>query len=235
MIVSARAEGIFVLSTRDGGPEGPYTMQATMKTTRILIATALLAAATGTQAQMRVEGHRPVDPRLKQPRIENAGKLPPRVEASEVETVAGGAAVTTNATQAQSSAAPVRNAAGRSGSQQPAGPLQRPSYLQPDEQAAPSGGPSSLDLMKQCFDGSISGSITSPSCVGYMAGYVGAVRISAGIGGDYPICLPESGLSNESIVSDVSAYLEENPAALQKSARSVVFLVLSQRYPCKDK
>jgi hypothetical protein len=87
--------------------------------------------------------------------------------------------------------------------------------------------------MRQCFEGSISGSITSPSCVGYMAGFVGALRISASIDDKFPICLPEAGLSNEAIVSDVSAYLEENTAALQKSARSVVFLVLSKRYPCQ--
>lgn len=188
-----------------------------------------IAALTpmASSAQMRVEGHRPVDPRLKQPRIENAGTLPPRVEAAQVEAIAGGAA---KAAVHEAPVAPQTSTAPQQG-----GPLQRPSFLQPDEQAAPSGGPSSLDLMKQCFDGSISGSITSPSCVGYMAGFVGAVRISAGLGGGYPICLPESGLSNESIVSDVSGYLEENPAALQKSARSVVFLVLSQRYPCKDK
>lgn len=223
-----------MLSTGNGGPDGPHTMQATMKRTGILIAAAIATLATGAQAQMRVEGHRPVDPRLKQPRIENAGTLPPRVEAAQVEAIAGGASSSAGATP-QAPVAPARNAAARTVPQQAGGPLQRPSYLQPDEQAAPSGGPSSLDLMKQCFDGSISGSITSPSCVGYMAGYVGAVRISAGLGGDYPICLPESGLSNESIVSDVSAYLEENPAALQKSARSVVFLVLSQKYACKDK
>jgi hypothetical protein len=203
-----------------------------MRNTSFIILAALAAAGTtGAMAQMRVEGHRPVDPRLKQPRIENAGKLPPRVEAAQVEAVAGGAATP------QAPVSPAKGAAptARNTAQQAGGPLQRPSYLQPDEQAAPSGGPSSLDLMKQCFDGSISGSITSPSCVGYMAGFVGAVRISTSLGGDYPICLPESGLSNESIVSDVSGYLEENPAALQKSARSVVFLVLSQKYPCKDK
>jgi hypothetical protein len=30
----------------------------------------------------------------------------------------------------------------------------------------------------------------------------------------------------------VSAYLEENTESLQKSARSVLFLVLAQRHPC---
>jgi hypothetical protein len=85
--------------------------------------------------------------------------------------------------------------------------------------------------MKQCFDGSISGTISNPACVGYLAGYVGAIRMSSGVQG-FPICLPEGGLSNESLVADVSAYLEAKPDALQKSARSVFFVVMSDRWPC---
>lgn len=89
--------------------------------------------------------------------------------------------------------------------------------------------------MKQCFDGTVSGSVVNPTCVGYLAGFIGAVRMSRQTVDGYPICLPEGGIANESIVSDVSSYLEENPDALQKSARSAFFLVLSQKYPCDSK
>lgn len=197
----------------------------------ILAASAMLMVATSAQAQMRVEGFKQVDPRLKQPRIETpSAQLPPRVAstaplASAVQP--SEPAITAPAAQAAAPVPVVRGSAGVGG------PLQRPTYLEPDASQAPAGGPSSLDLMRQCFEGSISGAISNASCVGYMAGFIGAVRISAGISKDYPICLPEAGLSNEAIVSDVSAYLEENTAALQKSARSVVFLVLSKRYPCQ--
>ncbi len=217
-----------------------------INTRGFLLAAAVMVATTGgAHAQMRVEGFKQVDPRLRQQRIETpALNLPPRVEGENngtdvavpdrkaparskgPTTPAGTKAATNEATTDR----PVPARAAAQG-----GPLQRPTYLQPDQSQAPAGGPSSLDLMKQCFDGSISGSIANPSCVGYMAGFIGAVRISGSIGPGYPICLPESGLSNESIVADVSAYLEENPPSLQKSARSVVFLVLSQRYPCAEK
>jgi len=213
-----------------------------MNRTGLLLATAMMVGTAGAaQAQMRVEGFKQVDPRLRQQRIETpALNLPPRVEGARNDAdvavpdrrPAKGAAnkvSTAGAAAAPAAAEPIPARAAQSG------PLQRPTYLQPDQSQAPAGGPSSLDLMKQCFDGSISGSIANPSCVGYMAGFVGAVRISGTIGPGYPICLPESGLSNESIVSDVSAYLEENPPSLQKSARSVVFLVLSKRYPCAEK
>lgn len=217
--------------------------KAAMNGTGLLLAAAVMVATTGTaHAQMRVEGFKQVDPRLRQQRIETpALNLPPRVDGES-----GGADVAVpdrktpsgQNTMAAKKAEPTpsipdRPVPARASAQ--AGPLQRPTYLQPDQSQAPAGGPSSLDLMKQCFDGSISGSIANPSCVGYMAGFIGAVRISGSIGPGYPICLPESGLSNESIVADVSAYLEENPPSLQKSARSVVFLVLSQRYPCAEK
>lgn len=119
-------------------------------------------------------------------------------------------------------------------SQTQGGPLQRPSYLRAEASAAASSGPSALDLMTQCFEGSATGAIVNASCVGYLAGFVGAVRIGATTVPGYPVCLPEAGIPNEAIVSDVSGYLEQNPDALQKSARSVVFLVLSQKYPCGE-
>lgn len=197
----------------------------------LIAMSAILLSASGAQAQMRVEGFKQVDPRLKQPRIEaQSAQLPPRVAtapSSPAPAPAAAPPVMAEPVQAVAAPTPVRGSAGQGG------PLQRPTYLEPDASKAPAGGPSSLDLMRQCFEGSISGSITSPSCVGYMAGFVGALRISASIDDKFPICLPEAGLSNEAIVSDVSAYLEENTAALQKSARSVVFLVLSKRYPCQ--
>lgn len=248
-----------------------------MNRTSLLATIATLAlAATTAQAQMRVEGFRTPDPRLKQPRIDTPAlnaPLPNAVQGADVPVASStptkavksaprsivptptarvgvptGAEAQPPATatavqvpkltvptdfetygpvQARNVQAPIQG--GQSG------PLQRPTYLQPEQGQTTAGGPSALDLMKQCFDGSISGAIGNPSCVGYMAGFVGAIRISASIGPGYPICLPESGLSNESIVSDVSSYLEENAPSLQKSARSVVFLVLSKRYPCATK
>lgn len=206
-----------------------------MKTISIILATsAMLLAVAPAQAQMRVEGFKQVDPRLKQPRIEaQSAQLPPRIAETAPLPAAATAPAPTAPVQAPiaQAATPSPVVRGKAGA---GGPLQRPTYLEPDATQAPAGGPSSLDLMRQCFEGSISGSISNASCVGYMAGFVGAVRISAGISKDFPICLPEGGLSNEAIVSDVSAYLEENTAALQKSARSVVFLVLSKRYPCQS-
>lgn len=188
----------------------------------IMLAAAMAAGiATGAEAQMRVQGTRPVDPRLRnQPVAPVDSPAASRTAIPRQAPDPGGAPV---------AAQPAANAAkgGTAG-----GPLQRPSYLQPTDTAGPSSGPSSLDLMKQCFDGSVSGSIVNAPCVGYLAGFVGAVRISANASKDFPICLPEAGLTNESIVADVSSYLEENPDSLQKSARSVVFLVLSKAYPC---
>lgn len=197
---------------------------------KTIIMAAALAASGLTlpaSAQMRVQGTRPIDPRLRnQPVIPTAQ---PQVQAQSAAPAAAQAELQQARGQTQ----------GRpGGSDKPravptasqVGPLKRPSYLGGGD-AAPSAGPSSLDLMKQCFDGSISGTIANPACVGYIAGYVGAIRMSSGVQG-FPICLPEGGLSNESLVADVSAYLEAKPDSLQKSARSVFFVVMSDRYPC---
>jgi hypothetical protein len=239
------------------------------------IATVALAATTA-QAQMRVEGFRTPDPRLKQQRIDTPAlnaPLPNAVQGADV-PVASTPTKTVRSAPRSIVPTPAARVGVPAGTRTPvpttadsavqipklvvptefetygpvqarnvqapiqggqSGPLQRPTYLQPEQGQTTAGGPSALDLMKQCFDGSISGAIGNPSCVGYMAGFVGAIRISASIGPGYPICLPENGLSNESIVSDVSSYLEENAPSLQKSARSVVFLVLSKRYPCATK
>lgn len=193
----------------------------------IIMAAALAASGltVPASAQMRVQGTRPVDPRLRnqpvippaQAQTQSAAPAAAQAELQQARGQAQGQARSAGATRA----AP---AAGQGG------PLKRPSYLGGGD-AAPSAGPSSLDLMKQCFDGSISGTIANPACVGYIAGYVGAIRMSSGVQG-FPICLPEGGLSNESLVADVSAYLEEKPDSLQKSARSVFFVVMSDRYPC---
>ncbi len=189
----------------------------------VACALAVLVSTPHASAQMRVQGTRPVDPRLRnQPVIPGPGATVPT--AGTVPT--GSSAASPDATRGLTEARPVA-----SGPSQQGGPLRRPSYLGGGAEGAPSAGPSSLDLMKQCFEGSISGTIANPACVGYLAGYVGAVRMSAGVPG-FPICLPEGGLSNESIVADVSAYLENKTDALQKSARSVVFVVMSERYPC---
>lgn len=192
-------------------------------------AIALASVASPAVAQMRVQGTRPIDPRLRnQPSMmqqqtpqpsQNATVAPSAAQTELQQARATGAATT--------KPAPVQAVQGAPAA---AGPLRRPSYLGGGENV-PSAGPSSLDLMKQCFDGSISGTIANPACVGYIAGYVGAIRMSSGVQG-FPICLPEGGLSNESIVAEVSSYLEAKPDSLQKSARSVFFVVMSDRWPC---
>ena len=180
-----------------------------MRSTTIVAALAALLATAPATAQMRVEGQRPADPRLQ-------GRSAPAP-----------AVVDEPAPAPAPSAAPVRDPAPTPA----AGPLQRPSFLGGAQSSAASG-PSALDLMKQCFDGSIDGGVVNPTCVGYMAGAIGALRMAAQADKDFPICLPEDGLTNESVVSDMSSYLEANGDALQRSARSVLFLVLSKRHPC---
>jgi hypothetical protein len=201
--------------------------------TKILINAALVLACVSTPvaAQMRVQGTRPIDPRLRnQPNV-----LQNAQTAAAAAPAAAPAAAKAELQQARGTATgagpnypPVAVTNGKTAGV--SGPLRRPSYLG-DGDAAPSAGPSSLDLMKQCFDGSISGTIANPACVGYIAGYVGAIRMSSGVQG-FPVCLPEGGLSNESIVAEVSSYLEAKPDSLQKSARSVLFVVMSDRWPC---
>lgn len=97
-----------------------------------------------------------------------------------------------------------------------------------------SGGPSAIELIKLCLEGSGNGAVTNPVCTGYLAGFIGAVRISQTVSEDFPICLPEQGLSNLQVINEVSAYLEQNQEQLQRSARSVFFLVLTQKFPCAD-
>lgn len=190
------------------------------------ILAAMIALSTmGVQtshAQMRVTGQRPVDPRLRNhPQVvEQAkpiAKIPGGGDAESIDVAAPASGRVSNASRR-----PVADG----------GPLQRPTYLQEGEGTSPAAGPSAIDLMKQCFDGSISGGIVNPTCIGYMAGAIGAIRMAAQTSDQFPICLPENGLSNEAVVGDVSAYLEENTDSLQKSARSVLFLVLAQRHPC---
>lgn len=194
-----------------------------------IAAVTIMLAPTAAEAQMRVQRERPVDPRLRQPRIETPSTtLPPRVSPDDVETMGGPRQPAPRVTQA-----PVQNTvpmAAQDNMQAPA--LRTPSYLAPDPQTGPASGPSSIDLMKQCFAGTDGITITNAPCVGYMAGYLGAVRISSSISEGFPICLPESGVTNEAVVSQVSEYLEDNPDALDKSARSVVFFVLASAYPC---
>lgn len=197
----------------------------------IILAAAMAATcvAVPASAQMRVQGTRPVDPRLRNQPVIPTAQPQTQGQAQNAAPAAAQAELQQARGQAQGqlrgsgTPRPVQAAAH-------GGPLKRPSYLGGGD-AAPSAGPSSLDLMKQCFDGSISGTIANPACVGYIAGYVGAIRMSSGVQG-FPICLPEGGLSNESLVADVSAYLEAKPDSLQKSARSVFFVVMSDRYPC---
>ena len=179
-----------------------------LRSTTIVAAITALLATTSATAQMRVAGQRPADPRLQ-------GRAAPAPTPSPTATVDG----------------PVPAPATAQGQSPAAGPLQRPSFLGGAQSSAASG-PSALDLMKQCFDGSIDGGVVNPTCVGYMAGAIGALRMAAQADEDFPICLPEDGLTNESVVSDMSSYLEANGDALQRSARSVLFLVLSKRHPC---
>lgn len=103
----------------------------------------------------------------------------------------------------------------------------------PPTSASPSGGPTAIELIKLCFEGTASGSVANPVCTGYLAGFIGALRIAQTVSDDFPICLPEQGLTNLQVVNDVSKYLEANEDQLQRSARSVFFLVMTQRYPCQ--
>jgi hypothetical protein len=88
--------------------------------------------------------------------------------------------------------------------------------------------------MELCLKGANGDSITDPTCSGYLAGFIGALRISRTVSDDFPICLPEQGLTNGRVVAELSDFLEKNEAYLQRSARSVVFLVFTNRYPCPD-
>jgi len=191
-----------------------------------IAAVALTLVPASAEAQMRVQRERPVDPRLRQPRMDApaATTLPPRVSADDVAAMPMPEQPIQRVAQATVPMA-VQGAARTA-------QLRTPSYLAPDPQIGPASGPSSIDLMKQCFAGTDGVTITNAPCVGYMAGYLGAVRISASISQGFPICLPESGVTNEVVVSQVSDYLEANPDALDKSARSVVFFVLANAYPC---
>lgn len=196
-----------------------------MKKAILLALVALtVAPAMPASAQMRVVGQRPVDPRLRnQPQ---AGDLTNAVPAGVPGVPNAPAKAAASNPAAAAAAAPTQP-------QRQSGSLQRPTYLQGQEGSGPASGPSSIDLMKQCFDGSISGSIVNPTCIGYMAGAIGAIRMASQASETFPVCLPESGITNESMVGEMSAYLEANGEALQKSARSVLFLVLAQRYPCE--
>lgn len=94
------------------------------------------------------------------------------------------------------------------------------------------GGPSAGQLMQQCLTTISDGNINDPACTGYLAGFIGAIRIAKTVTNDFPICLPQQGVTNSQIVTDVSSYLENNPSHLTSSARSVVFHVLTEKYPC---
>ena len=108
--------------------------------------------------------------------------------------------------------------------------IARPGFAQA---AAPSGGgPTAGQLMQQCLSGVSQGSISDPTCTGYLAGFVGAIRIARTLDEEFPICLPEEGISNDTIVTQVSGHLAQNLEHLENSARSVVFLVLTESYPC---
>lgn len=110
---------------------------------------------------------------------------------------------------------------------------QVPAPIAPAAPAAPAG-PTAGELVQQCYSNITNGLISDPVCTGYLAGFVGAVRIAETVSLDLPICLPEEAISNDSIMADVSAYLEENLENIDRSARSVVFLVLTKRYPCPE-
>src|SRR3546814_12681069 len=90
------------------------------------------------------------------------------------------------------------------------------------------GGPSAVELIKLCLESAASGSVSNAVCTGYLAGFIGALRIAETVSEDFPICLPEHGLTNLQVVNDVSSYLEQNQDQLQRSARSVFFLEIGR-------
>src|SRR3546814_4932899 len=77
-----------------------------------------------------------------------------------------------------------------------------------------------------------SSDVCSSDLTGYLAGFIGALRIAETVSEDFPICLPEHGLTNLQVVNDVYSYLEQNQDQLQRSARSVFLLVMTNKYPC---
>src|SRR3546814_2075326 len=68
----------------------------------------------------------------------------------------------------------------------------------PAAAATPSsiGGPSAVELIKLCLESAASGSVSNAVCTGYLAGFIGALRIAEIVSEDFPICLPEHGPSN---------------------------------------
>lgn len=100
------------------------------------------------------------------------------------------------------------------------------------ERPSANGGPTALQLIQTCAKGAESGTVVDPTCIGYMSGFVGAIRIAVTVSSDFPICLPEKGLSNTEMVSLYTNYLEKHEDLLQRSARSVMFLLFTERFPC---
>src|SRR3546814_12547707 len=55
------------------------------------------------------------------------------------------------------------------------------------------GGPSAVELIKLCLESAASGSVSNAVCTGYLAGFLGALRIAAPVSEDFPSCLPAPG------------------------------------------
>src|SRR3546814_10651845 len=59
------------------------------------------------------------------------------------------------------------------------------------------GGPLAVELIKLCLESAASGSVSNAVCTGYLAGFLGALRIARSAGQDFPICLPEHGITKD--------------------------------------
>src|SRR3546814_14715896 len=59
------------------------------------------------------------------------------------------------------------------------------------------GGPSAVELIKLCLESAASGSVSHSVCTGYLAGFIGALRIAATVSEDFRICPPAHGQSED--------------------------------------
>lgn len=105
-------------------------------------------------------------------------------------------------------------------------------------EAKPSSGPTAADLLRTCMSNVEGGQIHDPTCQGYMAGYIGAIRVSEpgpDEGSDYPICLPDGSITNRDLVAGLSAVILSKPESADHPARDVMFEMLVAKAPCEPK
>jgi Rap1a immunity proteins len=95
------------------------------------------------------------------------------------------------------------------------------------------------DLAHACGDNLSSERVIGNAlCLGYIAGFVDAYRVSLGLLERHaptvkpPICLPSHGVQKGQVMGLVNEWLKRTPADHDQSARVVLWSVLSTAYPC---